>query len=229
MKRKIVKIDEGKCNGCGDCIPSCHEGAIRIIGGKARLAADALCDGLGACLGECPTGAISLEEREAEDFVVPEPVHHGALPCGCPGSMTQDFRQDEAYAPKEKNAPTGSALRQWPVQLKLLNPLASFFKDADLLVSADCAAFAYGDFHQEFLQGKVLVIFCPKLDEDAQAYVVKLGDVFRLNHIKSVTVVRMEVPCCGGTVSIVKEALKRSGKELPIKEYTVSLKGNIVS
>ena len=228
MRRKIVKIDEVKCNGCGACIPSCHEGAIRIIGGKARLVGDALCDWLGACLGECPQGAISLEEREAGDFVAPEPVHHEMLPCGCPGSLTQDFRQEAPCASAEAHSPSTSALRQWPVQLRLLSPSAPFFQDADLVVSADCVAFAHGDFHQAFLKGKVLVIFCPKLDEDTEEYAVKLGDIFHLNNIRSVTVLRMEVPCCGATVAIVKEALKRSGKSLAIKGYTVSLKGDIV-
>ncbi len=191
MKRKIVRIDELKCNGCGQCVASCHEGAIRIIAGKARLAADSLCDGLGACLGECPQGAIMLEEREADVFVAP--------------------------------------LKQWPVQLKLVNPQASFFKDADLIVSADCAAFSYGDFHRRFLAGKVLLIFCPKLDDDGGMYAAKLGEIFRWHHIRSVTVVRMEVPCCGGTLRIVEEALRFSGKSIAVRAYTISLQGEIIS
>ena len=275
MKRKIIHIDEDKCNGCGQCVPACHEGAIRIVDGKARLAADSLCDGLGACLGECPQGAISIEEREADSYdeiealqnIMKEgpqaveahlkhlsdhgqqsylkeaqaylkekgPVmkeHDGAKPmaCGCPGSMMRDFRA----APKPEapvaqgNGPAPSELRQWPVQLRLLNPSAPFFRDVDLVVSADCAAFAYGDFHRKFLKGKVLVIFCPKLDDDLESYVEKLTAVFKANTVRSVTIVRMEVPCCGGTSQIVEEAVRRSGKNIIMKEYTISMQGSII-
>jgi ferredoxin len=239
MKRKIIHIDEDKCNGCGQCVPACHEGAIKIIDGKARLAGDSLCDGLGACLGECPQGAIMIEEREAAPFdeaevlkkkeaEMKEPETEKPLGCGCPGSMMRDFRA----APKTESAggsgPVASELRQWPVQLKLLNPSAPFFKDADIVVSADCAAFSYGDFHRKFLKGKVLVIFCPKLDDDLDTYVEKLAAVFKANTVRSVTIVRMEVPCCGGTSQIVEEALKRSGKNVIMKEYTISLQGEIV-
>jgi NAD-dependent dihydropyrimidine dehydrogenase PreA subunit len=226
MKRNIIHIDEDKCNGCGQCVPACHEGAIKIIDGKARLAADSLCDGLGACLGECPQGAITIEEREAAPFVLPQVEQ--PLPCGCPGSMMRDFRA----APKKEGAvssgPVASELRQWPVQLKLLNPSAPFFKDADIVVSADCAAFSYGDFHRKFLKGKVLVIFCPKLDDDLESYIEKLAAVFKANTVRSVTIVRMEVPCCGGTSQIVEEAVKRSGKNVIMKEYTISLQGEII-
>ncbi len=233
MKRSIVRIDEDKCDGCGQCVPSCHEGAIVVIDGKARLVGDSLCDGLGACLGECPKGAIMIEEREAEPFVDPaalpksEPVPKPEV-CGCPGGMTRDFR----HVPQAKD--TGvkgsvcSQLRQWPVQLKLLNPRAPFFQDADIVISADCVAFSYGDFHCRFLQGKVLVVFCPKLDEGLQEYVEKLTDVFKNNNIRSVTIVRMEVPCCAGTSRIAEEAVRASGKNIMMKEYTISLQGEII-
>ena len=228
MKRNIVHIDEEKCNGCGQCVPACHEGAIKIIDGKARLAADSLCDGLGACLGECPQGAITLEAREAAAYIEVEVPAGKPLACGCPGSMMRDLRT----VPKTEGAgtpgPVVSELRQWPVQLKLLNPSAPFFKDADMVVSADCAAFAYGDFHRKFLKGRVLVIFCPKLDDDLDSYVKKLAAVFKVNTVRSVTIVRMEVPCCGGTSQIVEEALKRSGKNILMKEYTLSLQGTII-
>ncbi len=273
MKRNIIHIDEDKCNGCGQCVPACHEGAIRIINGKARLAGDSLCDGLGACLGECPQGAITIEERDAASYNEIEALEnimkegpkaveahlqhlqeHGQTAylkeaqaylqkkgrvmheqrsekpsgCGCPGSMMRDFRA----VPQEENAvaqgPVVSELRQWPVQLKLLNPSAPFFKDADLVVSADCAAFSYGDFHRKFLKGKVLVIFCPKLDDDLESYIEKLTAVFKANTVRSVTIVRMEVPCCGGTSQIVEEAVKRSGKNVIMKEYTISLQGGII-
>jgi NAD-dependent dihydropyrimidine dehydrogenase PreA subunit len=277
MKRKIIRIDERKCNGCGACIPACHEGAIKIVDGKARLSEDALCDGLGACLGECPQGAITLEEREAAQYseaavlknmslVGPRSMgaplkpladhgetgylaeakedlkvkgnnmgekHPGDKPmaCGCPGSMTRDFRKGAVTAAvqgEKADGPVPSALEQWPIQLRLLNPQAPFFQDADLVVSADCVAFTFGDFHRKFLKGKALAVFCPKLDDDLEEYVNKLAAILRDNTIRSVTVLRMEVPCCGGTVSIVEEALKRSGKNLIMKEYTISLRGEIV-
>jgi NAD-dependent dihydropyrimidine dehydrogenase PreA subunit len=267
MKRKIIHIDEDRCNGCGQCVPSCHEGAITIIDGKARLAADALCDGLGACLGECPQGAITIEEREAGAYdeiktlgnimakgpaAVAAHVEHlkshgqdeyvrqaqeylqqkgkamGSSGCGCPGGMARDLRREEAPGESAAQGPVASQLRQWPVQLKLLNPQAPYFQDAEIVVSADCAAFAFGDFHRKFLKGKVLVIFCPKLDEDLQEYVAKLAEIFRSNTIRSVAIVRMEVPCCGGTTQIVEDALRQSGKNIILKEYTISLRGEII-
>jgi ferredoxin len=275
MKRKIIKIDEDKCNGCGLCVPACHEGAIKIVDGKARLSADFLCDGLGACLGECPQGAIVIEEREAADYnetkVLKNVIQEGqgavaahlqhladhdqtkyikeaeqymqqkgphmkqgtpadkALPCGCPGSMTRDFRK-EAKPPVEELAggSVSSQLQQWPVQLRLLNPASPFFQNADLVVAADCVPFTYANFHQKFLKGKILAVFCPKLDEDVEEYVAKLATIFKENNIRSVTVIRMEVPCCGGTVSIVEEALHRSGRNVIMKEYMISLRGEII-
>ncbi len=238
MKRSIVRIDEDKCNGCGVCVPSCHEGAIRIVNGKARLAADALCDGLGACLGECPRGAIAIEEREADKFSEEKVKMHKEtearkpMACGCPGSMTQDFRgrspAGSCVKPEAGSGPLLSELMQWPVQLRLLDPHAPFFKDADLVVSADCVPFTYADFHRKFLKGKVLVVFCPKLDEDLEGYVAKLTGIFQVNNIRSVTMVRMEVPCCGGTVSLVEDAVRRSGRGIVLKEYTISLRGEII-
>ncbi len=237
MERKIVKIDESKCNGCGMCVPSCHEGAIKIINGKAKLLEDALCDGLGACLGECPQGAITIEERDAAAFseeavsMKKNEVLDKPMACGCPGSMTRDFRSispsaDPYPVTAQVNGP--SALRQWPIQLRLLNPRAPFFQDADLLVAADCTAFSFGSFHQKFLKNKVLIVFCPKLDEDLDEYIEKLTGILKENNIRSITVVRMEVPCCGGTLKITEEALRRSGKNILMKEYTLSLQGEMI-
>jgi len=279
MKRSIIRIDEDICNGCGQCVPSCHEGAIRIVDGKARLVGDSLCDGLGACLGECPQGAITIEQREADGYNEIEALEnimkegqtavsahlkhladHGQtsylkeaenyllkkgpqmahdyitdkpLACGCPGSMTRDFRKEAGQAQQAPASGPGigtirSELQQWPVQLRLINPRAPFFEDAEVVVSADCVPFTYANFHQKFLKDKVLVVFCPKLDEDLEEYVAKLASIFQENNIRSVTAVRMEVPCCGGTVSIVEEALHRSGKNLIMKEYMISMRGEII-
>ncbi len=239
MKRKIVKIDESKCNGCALCVPSCHEGAIRIINGKAKLLEDALCDGLGACLGECPQGAITIEERDAKAFseeavsmAKKNEASDKPMACGCPGSMMRDFRAasspDAVHSAVALQGNVPSALQQWPIQLKLLNPRAPFFQDADLLVAADCTAFSFGPFHQKFLKNKALVVFCPKLDEGLDEYIEKLTGILKENNIRSITVVRMEVPCCGGTVKIVEEALRRSGKNILMKEYTLSLQGEMV-
>ena len=228
MLRKIVRIDPDKCNGCGDCVPSCAEGAIQIINGKAVLAADNLCDGLGACLGECPMDAITIEEREADEFdeaaveqhlaaqgkpapaghhhapAAPAPAahHHGG---GCPGSRAMSFErpQETSSAPA---ASRQSQLGQWPVQLTLVSPTAPYFQGADLLITADCVPFAYAGYHEEFLKGKALVVGCPKLD-DNQFYLQKLTDLFRTADIKSITVARMEVPCCGGIAMVARQAL----------------------
>lgn len=273
MKRKIIKIDEGKCNGCGNCVPGCPEGALQIIDGKARLISDLFCDGLGACIGECPVGAISIEEREAEayderkvmaniikagqntikahlkhlaehgeieylnqaieflkenDIEVPEYKEEtSCMLGGCPGARTIDMREDVPEAPTE-NVELESRLRQWPVQLTLVNPDAPYFADADLLVCADCVPFANANFHNEFLNGKALVIFCPKLDSDIERYIEKLSLIIKRNNIKSLSVVRMEVPCCGGTTMILKEAVKKSGKNMDVKEYVISLHGEIL-
>ncbi len=234
MKRKIIRIDEEKCTGCGECIPDCPEGALQIIDGKARLVKESLCDGLGACVGRCPIGALTIEERDAEEFDeaeaqknmqhVPKPITAMVQPQGCPGKMMQQWRGANQSVP----AAGASALRQWPVELKLLNPEAPYFDNAHLLVSADCVAFAFGNFHQRFLEGKVLVIFCPKLDNSNEEYVEKLALILKHNHIQSLTVVHMEVPCCSATTHIVEQAIAQSGKSLVIKDYTISLQGEII-
>jgi len=271
-RRKIIRIDEEKCTGCGECVPNCPEGALRIIDGKARLVSDLFCDGLGACIGHCPEGAISIEEREAvpyderkvmENIVRQGPntirAHldhlreHGAdeyhrqaleylkekgievppersaredrLPCGCPGTAVRDLsdrHEHERQAPA--SAPRRSRLRNWPVQLALVPPGAPYFRNADLLIAADCVPFAFAAFHEEFLTGKVLLIGCPKLD-DAELYRQKLARIFAQNEIRSVTCVHMEVPCCYGLVEIVKAALAESGKEIPFSEITIGVKG----
>jgi NAD-dependent dihydropyrimidine dehydrogenase PreA subunit len=246
MIRKIVVIDADKCNGCGLCVPSCAEGAITIVNGKAVLAADNLCDGLGACLGDCPQDAIRIVEREADGFdeaavekhlrtVRPESTgaavshapHHHAAGGGCPGSRVMSFAAEPAQSPVPEQAERQeSELRQWPVQLHLVPATAPYFQNADLLVAADCAPFAYGDFHRDFMAGKALVVGCPKLD-DLDAYQRKLTEIFRSSTIKSVTVVRMEVPCCGGIVAVTKKALADSGKEIPFSEVTIGIQGNI--
>jgi NAD-dependent dihydropyrimidine dehydrogenase PreA subunit len=229
MKRDIVRIDEDKCNGCGLCVPACHEGAIRIVNGKARLMEDALCDGLGACLGECPQGAITIEAREAAAFDMNKvkAAKLPPMPCGCPGTMARTIHRGSAVAPAAPAAEAPSALGQWPVQLRLINPDASFLAGAELVVSADCVAYAYGDFHRKFLQGKALAIFCPKLDDGLEAYIEKLAMIFRRHATPRVIVLKMEVPCCGGTLMAVEEAVRRSGKEVRVESFTVSLEGEI--
>lgn len=276
MKRKIIKIDESKCNGCGECIPNCPEGALQIIDGKARLISDLFCDGLGACIGECPIGAISVEEREAEPYneakvmvnvvkggpnvikahlkhlkdhnetefynqaieylkengiEIPE-IEEKTVPFACPGMKLVDNRKKIPQPPLEKgdldsNEERSSELRQWPTQLHLLNPRASYFQDADLLVAADCVPFTLNGFHEKFLRGKTLLHFCPKLDNSYDEYVDKLVQIFTLNNIKSITLLRMEVPCCGGTTATVKAALEKAGKNISINDIIISLDGKI--
>ena len=239
MIRKIVTIDEEKCDGCGLCVPSCAEGAITIIDGKARLAADNLCDGLGACLGECPQDAIHIVEREADEFdeaavekhlekAKPEVAHkphgHGG---GCPGSRVMTFTTERAEsAAGETREKEPSRLAQWPVQLHLVPTGAPYFQNADLLIAADCVPFAYAGFHRELLAGKALVIACPKLDDNS-LYLKKLTELFRVSTIKSVTVARMEVPCCGGIVEVARQALAASGREIPFSVVTVGIQGDI--
>jgi NAD-dependent dihydropyrimidine dehydrogenase PreA subunit len=225
-----VRIDESKCDGCGLCVPNCAEGAIQIIDGKARLISDKYCDGLGACLGECPKGAISMEEMEAEAFdelAVKEHLeklkHREGAPCSCPGSRVLSF--DVQNSSREAGLKIQSELTSWPIQLKLVPALAPFLNNAGLLVSADCVPFAYADFHQELLRGRVLIICCPKLD-DAEYYQTKLTEIFKLNAPKSVLVAHMEVPCCFGLVSIVKSAIKSSGQNIPFSEVTLGIKGD---
>lgn len=273
VKRKIIRIDEAKCDGCGLCIPNCPEGALRVIDGKARLVSDLLCDGLGACLGECPKGAIEVIERaaekyderkvmetmatkgtntlkahlahlrdhgqdeylkEAEDYMkekgIPNPLAeegkkaHGASHCGCPGAREMSFGgAEEEGAPAEVK----SRLRQWPVQLHLLSPQAPYFKKADVVLAADCVAYAYGNFHEEFLKGKALAIACPKLDSDQESYLEKIKALIEDAKINTLTVVTMEVPCCSGLLNLVKLALRQSSRKVPLKHIIIGIQGGI--
>jgi len=233
-KRKIVSIDEEKCTGCGLCIPNCAEGALQIVNGKARLVKDIYCDGLGACLGHCPEGAISIEERDVKAFDEELTKKHleemkkieaKKLPCGCPGTAVKTLKPGKARGGGLR-VKTESELTNWPVQLKLVPVDAPYLKNADLLIAADCVAFSYPDFHQDLLKGKPLVIGCPKLDE-GDLYTEKLAEIFKANNLKSVTVAHMEVPCCFGLNHIVSEAMKLSGKKIPVKEITIGIQGDI--
>jgi Pyruvate/2-oxoacid:ferredoxin oxidoreductase delta subunit len=247
MLRKIVTIDADKCNGCGDCVPSCAEGAITIVNGKAVLAADKLCDGLGACLGDCPLGAISIVEREADEFDEaaveqhlanqgrPAPLQHQAPAAaaghqqhsggGCPGSRAMSFTPP----PEAAAAPAGSRqsqLAQWPVQLTLVSTSAPYFQGADLLLTADCVPVAYAGYHEDFLKGKAVVMGCPKLD-DNNFYQQKLTELLTKSDIRSLTVLKMEVPCCGGIAVAARQALAASGKQIPYREVTIGIQGEI--
>jgi NAD-dependent dihydropyrimidine dehydrogenase PreA subunit len=290
MIREIVKIDEELCNGCGDCVPNCHEGALQIIDGKARLISELMCDGLGACLGHCPEGAITIEKREAEDYdetvvisqmiragkatvfahlkhlqehgetgflnealtyikanrenmpfeisEVHELLHgnkekqvEGSGGCatgGCPGSASQSFDVGGI----KMAAPVGnvpSELTQWPVQMHLINPAASYFNGADLLVAADCAGFAYGNFHNDFMKGKKMVIACPKLDQGQDIYVQKLIRLIDESRVNTITVVIMEVPCCGGLSQTVRMASQMASRKVPVKEVVIGIRGDVLA
>ena len=231
MIRRIIQIDEEKCNGCGACAKACHEGAIAMVNGKARLMREDYCDGLGDCLPACPTGAITFVEREAAAYdeaavlaAKAAKQQEAPLPCGCPGSAAKALAPRKA--PHAAPLSQESQLRQWPVQIKLAPVNAPYFKDAKLLIAADCTAYAYGNFHQEFIRDHVTLIGCPKLD--STDYSLKLTEILRNNDIKSVTVVRMEVPCCGGIEYAVRNALQASGKFIPWSVVTVSTDGRIV-
>lgn len=221
-KRKIIKIDESKCSGCGLCVPNCAEGALQIINGKARLVSDVFCDGLGACLGHCPQGAITIEERQAEEFDEQAASHHKHTMGGCPGSKV--FNISHHHETMNGSSNDESWLSNWPVQIKLVPPSAPYLKDADLLIAADCVPFAYAGFHNELLKGKVLLVGCPKLD-DIEAYDKKIAEIVKNNNIKSVTYAHMEVPCCFGLVTVIKEAIANSGKSVPFNEVVISIKG----
>lgn len=230
MIRKIIEINEEACNGCGLCAQACHEGAIGMVNGKAKLLRDDYCDGLGDCLPTCPTGAISFIEREAAPYdeaaVIANKKEQGtnSAPVGCPGSSSQSLTPEpKASAPA---VPVSTQLRQWPVQIKLAPLKAPYFDNAKLLIAADCTAYAYGNFHHEFMKGKITLIGCPKLDDID--YGEKLTEIIKQNQIQSVTVVRMEVPCCGGIEMAVKNALQASGKFLPWQVVTISTDGRIL-
>lgn len=298
MKRDILKIDEELCNGCGECVPNCHEGALQIIDGKVRMVSELMCDGLGACIGHCPTGAITIETREAEPYnesrvmeqmkdkgkntviahlkhlkdhgetgflqegvaylklhraelkfsleeVITEVHHHGKKPepmalahehsnahahggGGCPGSRERVITREEAAPVGLIAAEQPSELRQWPVQMHLINPAASYFRDSDLLLAADCVAFSMGGFHSRYLKGKSLAIACPKLDHGSDIYVEKLVSLVDNARVNTITVMMMEVPCCGGLLQMVKAALDRASRKVPVKKTIVGINGEVL-
>ncbi len=274
MQREIIKIDEEKCTGCGQCIPACPEGALQIIDGKARLISDLFCDGLGACMRDCPEDAIRIEKREAKPYSEARAMEniikqgentikahlkhleeHGELkylkqaqkylknkgisapdykkkqnmnqPCGCPGGATRPIQQNKKTSQPAQPLAVASRLKHWPVQMHLINPRAAYFDHADILLSADCVPFSYGDFHTQFVKDRVVITLCPKLDNSAEEYIEKLINILKNNAINSITVAKMEVPCCGGTELIAKEAIKRSGKIVPLSRYTITINGSI--
>ena len=232
MLRKIIKIDEEKCNGCGACAAACHEGAIEMINGKAKLTREDYCDGLGDCLPACPTDAISFEEREAPAYDEAAVLAAKAakkeekpLPCGCPGTLAKAINRAESSC-ELSSTPVTSQLSQWPVQIKLLPIKAPYYEGANLLIAADCTAYAYGNFHNDFIRNHVTLVGCPKLDEGD--YAEKLTAIIANNNIKSVKIVRMEVPCCGGLENAAKRALQASGKFIPWSVVTISTDGKIL-
>lgn len=275
QKRNIIAIDEKKCNGCGQCIPNCPEGAIQIIDGKARLISDIFCDGLGACLGHCPLGAISIQEREAEDYDERKAIEnivkqgkntilahlkhlkeHGEttylkeaqaflkennieidftaktetepfFPQGCPGATAIEFEKETTKQPSKNQFPS-SQLRQWPVQMHLISPKATFFNKSDLVLAADCVAYAIGDFHQRFLSRKRLAIACPKLDSNKDIYLQKLISLIDETSINTLTVITMQVPCCQGLIHLAKNAVSEASTNIPLKHIMVSIKGEIL-
>ncbi len=235
MKRRVIEINEEKCNGCGACASACHEGAIGMVNGKAKLLRDDYCDGLGDCLPTCPTGAITFVEREAAEYdraAVMENQQKKAhkagagLPCGCPGTQARSIAREEETTAAVSGREFPSQLRQWPVQIKLVPTAAPYFKNAKLLIAADCTAYAYANFHEKFIRGHITLVGCPKLD--SVDYSEKLTEIIRNNDIQSLTIVRMEVPCCGGLEQAVKTALQNSGKFIPWQVVTISTDGRIL-
>jgi len=252
VTRKTIKIDEEKCDGCGLCIPSCPEGALQIIDGKARLVTESFCDGLGACLGDCPRGALTIEEREVDEYDeegviahikenTPEllekhlahlkahahelPKHHShAGISSCPSARLLHWERKDAG---ERSARVNSELRQWPIQLHLVPPHAPYLQNADLVLAADCVPFAYANFHADFLKDKAIAIGCPKLD-DLDAYISKITQILENANIKSVKIVHMEVPCCHGLVHAVQEALRRTGKDIPLETVVIGVRGEVI-
>ena len=240
--RKIIQIDEELCDGCGQCVPSCAEGSLKIIEGKAKVVADNLCDGLGACLGECPTGALSIIEREAEAFdeaavekhlstkPKPEKAPQPFPSSGCPSAGVRMFAPARAVAEAGGSPPAkaaDSALSHWPIQIRLVPPTAPFLKGADLLVLADCGAVAFPTLHADFLKGRVVLMGCPKFD-DAEAYIERFAAIFETAGIRSITNVFMEVPCCAALPMLVKKGLKAARKEIPMEEVVISVRGPII-
>ncbi|HOD35883.1 MAG TPA: 4Fe-4S binding protein [Syntrophales bacterium] len=239
-RRKIIEINEALCDGCGLCVPACAEGAIQIVDGKAKLVKDIFCDGLGACLGECPRGALAIIEREAEAF--DESAVHDRLAslkkgppglnlhehAGCPSMMIHfgSSPEKKKTTPERPSAGTASALAQWPVQIRLIPPSAPFLKNSSLLIAADCVPVAYGSFHEDFLAGRTVMLGCPKLD-DWKFYLERFTEIFRQNDIRDITVLDMEVPCCSALPRIVKEALARAGKDIPVQEKIISISGKL--
>jgi len=235
--RKIIEIDEELCDGCGQCVTGCEEGALKVINGKAKVVSETFCDGLGACIGECPTGALTIVEREAAPFDEEAARRHvarqqgePALACGCPSTHIQTFTTlspcDAANRPAEIGGGT-SALTHWPVQIRLIPPTAPFLKGADLLVLADCTAVSFPTLHRDLLPGKVVMMGCPKFD-DVQDYVNRFADIFRTAGIRSVTTVVMEVPCCSGLPSIVRRGMEAAGVDIPLEEVMLSTRGEIL-
>lgn len=229
MIRRIIRIDEEKCNGCGRCAEACHEGAIGMVSGKARLLREDYCDGLGDCLPACPANAITFEEREAPTYneaavLAAKAQSSSPLPCGCPGTQSRVISRTKAAVPD--NGAAISRLSQWPVQIKLVPINAPYFDGADLLIAADCTAYAYGRFHEDFIRSRITLIGCPKLDEGD--YTDKLTQIIAANDIRSLTIVRMEVPCCGGLENAAKRALQTSGKFIPWRVVTISTDGKVI-
>jgi len=243
VTRKIIQIDDERCDGCGNCVISCAEGALKVIDGKARVISDNLCDGLGACIGECPQDALHIIEREAEEFDEEAVEKHleaqeagaedkGTMPCGCPSTQIQSFAPagncQSANVPRAQAAGSAqSALGHWPVQIRLIPPNAPFLKGADLLVVADCVPVAFPTLHQDFLDGKAVMVGCPKFD-DVQDYIDRFAEIFKNAGIKSVTTVVMDVPCCSGLPTIVKKGMEKAGVQVPAKQVTIGTRGEIL-
>lgn len=254
--RQMIKIDEEKCNGCGLCVTGCAEGALQVVDGKAKLVSETYCDGLGACIGECPQDAITFESREADNFDEAATIDHlmksgrsvqahldhmaahadgggheghshGHAGHVCPSAKTIDRTKDAACRESASTGEVPSELRQWPLKLYLVNPSASFFEDADLLLAADCVPFAFGGFHPEMLRGKTLVAGCPKFD-DTELYLEKLTNILSLHNVKSITVAQMEVPCCSGMTRLAQAAVQASGKQVPVQTITIGLDGELM-
>ena len=240
VTRKIIEIDEDKCTGCGACVTTCAEGALAIIDGKARVVNEVFCDGLGACIGECPEGALKIVEREAPEFDEEAVKEHlteekkapiGLEPCGCPSHNPMLVKAEAKHGTHAKHATPAQAdlppeLANWPIQWKLVRPEMPFFKDADVLMAADCVPFAYRDFHGRFLADRPVIIGCPKLD-DQQAYLEKLTDLIKQSGLRSITIAHMEVPCCHGLQKLVDEAVRRSGRKVPVKTWVIGIQGDI--